>query len=447
MTRRDFLRRYGIASSALTLSPFFLERMAAVCQAATNRTRVYLVKDKNGDFTGNINKLWDLADIANRYINPTDVVVIKANGQWQNQGYTHTGCIKALIDKILQIPGYSGEILICDNTTNRVAPGQLGFDATLAPTNNRANNWSAMNWNELAASYRPAKPVATVQWTNDYRWRSVSSVPSFSAWDPAQGTGWSRSFFSYNGNNMYLSYPVFQSPLTPGRMIDMKNGVWENGAYTGRKVKAIFMPTLNNHGNAAEDYAGVTSAVKSFFGATEIHTDDCVTWNSFYHIHSNSFRFNDPYCGVKTGGDTNAARYAGELVGRYINTMYAPVLYITAAMFSGWESRIGKAAPTNTVLACENPVSLDYISCRDVISPHAAWLNPDLDNNTRKQLLGCSSQGIGTLDPALIDVVSYDFSHPTTSRLDIERKIRDFKAGTATEQQVKDVIKQYMSGN
>jgi hypothetical protein len=27
-------------------------------------------------------------------------------------------------------------------------------------------------------------------------------------------------------------------------MIDMKNGVWENGSYTGRKVKAIFMPTL-----------------------------------------------------------------------------------------------------------------------------------------------------------------------------------------------------------
>jgi hypothetical protein len=42
MTRRHFLRRYGIASSALTLSPFFMERFAAVCEAATNNfTRVY----------------------------------------------------------------------------------------------------------------------------------------------------------------------------------------------------------------------------------------------------------------------------------------------------------------------------------------------------------------------------------------------------------------------
>jgi hypothetical protein len=442
-SRREFLRRAGIASSALTLSPFFLERMSAVCEAAATRTRVYKVQ--NGSYITNINKLWEMAEIATKYIGSTDVVVIKGNAQWQNQGYTHTGCIKALIDLILQIPGFSGEVLICDNITNRVAPGQTGFDATTA---NRANNWSDKNWNELAQDYQAAKkPVATVQWTNDYtNWPSVGSLPSVSAWDPAQGTGWSRSFFSYNGRNMYLSYPVFLSPITPGRMIDMKNGVWENGHYTGRKVKAIFMPTLNNHGNGAEDYAGVTSAVKSFFGATEIHTDDCAVWNGFYHIHSNSFALNDPYCGVKSG-DPEAARYAGELVGRYINTMYAPVLYITAAMFAGWQSRVGQAVAANTVLACENPVSLDYIACRDVISPYAAWLNPNQNNNTRKQLLGCNGQGIGTLDPTSIDVYTYDFNHPTTTRLDIERKIRDFKAGKATEQQVKDAIKQYMSGN
>jgi len=194
------------------------------------------------------------------------------------------------------------------------------------------------------------------------------------------------------------------------------------------------MPTLNNHGAGGEDYAGVTSAIKSFFGATEIHVGDDATWNGYYHIHSSSYT-------------QHSAQTAGELVGRFINTMYAPALFITAAMWSGWQSRTGDAVETKTVLACENPVSLDYVACRDVISPYASWLNPDLDNNTRKQILGCNSQGIGTIDPQQIEVITFDFNKPTANRVDIERKIRDFKAGQATEQDVKDTVKLYMEGD
>jgi hypothetical protein len=120
------------------------------------------------------------------------------------------------------------------------------------------------------------------------------------------------------------------------------------------------------------------------------------------------------------------------------------VLYITAAMFSGWYNRTDVAAQTNTVLACENPASLDYISSRDVISPYASWLNPDQDSHTRQQILGANSQGIGTIDPTKLQVISYDFLNPTATRLDVERKMRDYKAGKATEQDVKDVIKLYM---
>lgn len=433
MTRREFLRYYGIASSALTLSPFFLERMAAVCQAASSLTRVYKVK--NGDCFQNVAKLWEMLDGPAKYIGLTDVVVIKGNAQWPNQGYTHTGCIKAVIDQILQIPGFSGEIILGDNIQGGGNNGATGFDAT---TGNRTNNWPNKNWNELAADYRSSgKPVATVSWANDPDWRAPAlPLPSFSAWNPADGNGWPRYFLSANGRNTYLSYPVFQSPLTSGRMIDLKNGVWENSGYTGRKVKTIFMPTLNNHGWGSEDYAGVTSAVKSFFGATEIYHgspySDNFVWNSYHSIHSSSYTQSD-------------AQAAGELAGRYINNLYAPALYITAAMYVGWESRTGGAAAANTVLACENPVSLDYVACRDVISPYASWLDPNQNNHTRQQLLGCNSQGIGTLDPQQIEVITCDFNHPAATRLDIERRIRDFKAGKATERDVKDVIKLYMS--
>ena len=51
-------------------------------------------------------------------------------------------------------------------------------------------------------------------------------------------------------------------------------------------------------------------------------------------------------------------------------------------------------------------MTLDYVACRDVISPYAAWLNPDLNNNTRKQIVGCNSQGIGTIDPSMFQIVT-----------------------------------------
>lgn len=442
MSRRRFLRYNGIATSALTLSPFFLERLTTVCEAAANPTRVYKVM--NGvDCFQNMAKLWELLGGAAAYINPTDVVVIKGNAQWPNQGYTHTGCIKAVIDTILAIPGFSGEILLCDNIQGGGGGGgTYGFDV---PASSRINNWPTMNWSELGNSYASqGKPVATVRWQNDSNWRSPQTVPSFSAWNPANGNGWTRYFLRYNGRNTYLSAPVFQSPITPGRMIDVMKGVWENGSYTGRKVKAIFMPTLNNHGvsgGGVEDYAGVTSAIKSFYGATEIfhgspsYISDDYIWNGFYSIHANSYTQFDALAG-------------GNLVGTYINNLYAPVLYITSAIYSGWYNRVttSGAAFTNTVLACTNPVTLDYVACRDVISPYAAWLNPDLNNNTRKQIVGCNSQGIGTIDPSLFQTVTYDFNKPATTRLGLDQAVRNFKAGTATQQNVKDVIRQYMEG-
>lgn len=428
-TRREFLRYSGVASSALAFSPYFLERLTAWAQTAPALTTVYKVMN-GADCFQNIAKLWQLLGGPARYIGGTDIVIIKGNAQWPNQGYTHTGCIKAVIDQILAIPGFAGEIIICDNTTTGGSAGAWGFDATVG---NRVHNWPDHNWNSLAAAYKASgKPVATKKLTQG-TWRAIT-FPGMSEWNPANGEGWTRSFFSHNGRNTYFSYPIFQSPLTPGRMIDMKNGVWEGGSYTGRKVKAIYMPTLNNHGWGGEDYAGVTSAIKSFFGATEIHSGDDATWNGYYHIHSSSYT-------------QSSALTAGELVGRYLNTMYAPALYITPAIWSGHESRTGAATETNTVLACENPVTLDYVACRDVIAPYAAWLNPTLNNNTRKQILGCASQGIGTIAPDLFEVVTFDFDNPTTTRLDIDRKVRDFKAGTATEREVKDVIGQYMEGH
>ena len=421
MSRREFLRRFGIASGALTLSPYFLDRMASVCEAAGAGVKVFQVR--NGDCFQNTAKLWEMLGGPSRYIGPNDIVVIKGNAQWPNQGYTHTGCIKGVIDKILDIPKFSGEVLICDNTQLYGSDERFGFDADV---DHRTHNWPNHNWNSLAAEYQTnGKPVAVKRWRSDTNYYTVH--------DPANGEGWTRSFFTFHDYNTYFSCPILASPLTPGRLIDMKNGVWEGGHYTGQKVKTIFMPTLNTHGEGTwnPDHTGVTSAIKSFFGATEIHDGVGGPWNGYYNVHPSSFGRARP-------------DYAGELHARYMQNMYSPVLYITAAMWSGHYSRTGAATETKTVLACENPATLDYIACKHVISPYAPWLNPDDNNDTRQQILGCIAGGVGTITPGAFELITYDFNHPTYSRLDIERKIRAVKAGSATEQDAKDMIKAYM---
>jgi hypothetical protein len=451
LSRREFLRRSGIASGALTLSPFFLERCTSLCQAAANLTRVYKVQNATLAPDFGISQLLGMMGGIGQFVNPTDVVVIKANAQWPNQGYTHTGCIKGVIDAILAIPGYSGEIIICDNLQSGGVSGQTGFDATPSYRN---NNWPDQNWNSLAAQYQTAgQPVSTKGWGNNgSNFTLPSRLPGFVSWNPANGEGWGRYFFPYNagGNSSgsFVSCPVFASPLTSGRMIDMQpgGGVWQNGAYTGRKVKAIFMPTLNNHGTGAQDGAGVTSAIKCFYGATEIPGGPASTsqncqypYNGFYSAHGD--------CQGSFG------QTIGTMTGNFLNNLYSPVLFITSAIYAGIYNRwdADGATQTNTVLACTNPATLDYVSCRDLMAPYAPWLSPDnpaSSNNTRQQILACNGLGIGTINPQQFEVVAYDLLNPPTgTRLGIEQAIRNFKAGTASEQTVKNAIQQYMEGD
>jgi hypothetical protein len=430
LSRRKFLREFGIGSTALTFSPFFLQGLErAFGQGPT--VRVYKVM--NGDCFQNTAKILEMMGGIGKYIGATDSVVIKGSAQAGSQGYTHTGCIKGVIDQVLNIQNFSGEVFICDNAQN--VSSAPGFDAA---ADARTHNWPDHNWTTLAAEYQAnGKPVAAKRWHN----QENEDTPQTDISGPADGEGWIRSFFNgVNDRDNYLSYPIFESPLTSGRMIDPRNGVWAGGAYTGEKVKTIFMPTLNNHGQGAEDTMGVTSAIKSFIGATEILYSIGHAFRGYLNMHVSAY-------------NVAGFPWIGGLTARYIQTLYAPVLYVTAAMWAGYHSRSGAAAETKTVLACENPATLDYVACRDVLHPAAeaadfpeytGWLNPDNDNKTRRSILGAVNSGVGTITPGEFEIISYDFANPSVTRLDIDRKIKAYREGGATEQEVKDLIREYM---
>ena len=83
--------------------------------------------------------------------------------------------------------------------------------------------------------------------------------------------GWVRATYTTTANSRTVRVPhaLLRSAYS-GNVIDLKNGVWNNGSYTGQPVKVIFLPTLNNHGSfGSEDYAGPTSALKCHLGIVE----------------------------------------------------------------------------------------------------------------------------------------------------------------------------------
>jgi hypothetical protein len=67
---------------------------------------------RNGTPVSNVESAIALAGGIQQFVGRDDVVVLKPNGQWPNQGYTHTQSMKALIDVILNRPGgFDGEVI------------------------------------------------------------------------------------------------------------------------------------------------------------------------------------------------------------------------------------------------------------------------------------------------------------------------------------------------
>lgn len=215
----------------------------------------------------------------------------------------------------------------------------------------------------------------------------------------ASQQGWVHASYTTtaNGRTVELSYAVIRSSYSDN-LIDLKNGVWHDGAYTGQKVKVILLPTLNNHGSFnSEDYAGPTSTVKCHIGFV-----DFGNLSSHYSLHN--VGYSNPI----------SPQAFGELVGQLITQVINPSFYMTCAEYTGYRSRTDTtAAHTKTVGLCTDPVSLDYWMCKNVMLPCApsqTFMDPDLDYNLRKALAACNAKGVGTINPAEISLHRSDLS-------------------------------------
>jgi len=266
LTRREFLKALGVFAAV----PVLGRRLDRLVQAPSQMVDGYVAR--NGTPITNVEQVIALAGGIQRFVDHDDVVVLKPNGQWPNQGYTHTQSIKALIDVILSRPGgFGGEIILIEHVHRDPTTAMNGSYCWNMSVSNRINNWPAMNYLELVADYHnrgfPNVTADPLYDSGQGNWIKVTGPAAVAAGKQ----GWVHSSYTTaaNGRTVELSYPILRSSYSD-KLIDLKNGVWNSGDYNGQKVKLIFLPNLNNHGSFNnEDYAGPTSALKTHIGIVD----------------------------------------------------------------------------------------------------------------------------------------------------------------------------------
>ena len=174
VTRRQFLASLGAAGLTSLLGTGPKHRTPG---ASVQGPPYHVYVARNGTPFTNVQRVVALAGGIQSFIGYSDAVVLKPNGQWPLQGYTHTQCLKALIDLILGRPGgFGGEIIIAEHVHRSPSEALNGnYCWNMSTGYNRTNNWPDMNYLELVA---------------DYQSRNIFNVTAIPFYDSGQSTDW-----------------------------------------------------------------------------------------------------------------------------------------------------------------------------------------------------------------------------------------------------------------
>ncbi|MBU1057118.1 MAG: DUF362 domain-containing protein [Proteobacteria bacterium] len=394
---------------------------------------VYLAQGKSPEL--NIQSVIKQLGGIRKIIEPDDIVIIKPNAQWWNQGMTNTDNIKGFIDEILSIHNFTGEIVIAENH-------QYSEDKSRGWTTDHPNG--KYNYYELIDHYHKIgfNRISPYHWHNAGKNIEIREGDAEGNNDyvshPDEGDGYvwlkEKIFTSGENRECMMSYPIFTSAVT-GRRIDLMRGVYENGHFDRSKLKFINFSALNFHSH----YCGITASVKNLMGVVDMTCGYQGTApEGFFNFHfigeesklyllglrvnyylrrlkRNNMQFIGNY--IKQLGYFNFY-YTGGALGYWLKHICCPDLNIISAEWVGWGSRtdLTKRHHAKMVLASTDPVALDYIAARDVLLPAAVentndsnllkLLNPELKEGPFfKFLYETYKQGVGNIDPNKIKVI------------------------------------------
>ncbi|MCJ8502103.1 DUF362 domain-containing protein [Desulfatitalea alkaliphila] len=390
------------------------------------RSRVYLAQGDTPE--NNMAAILDALGGIEQFIGPEDIIILKPNSQWWAQGMTNTNTMKAFMETVLAIPGFSGEIIIADNH-QFAEPNSRGWT-----TEERNGDF---NYNELVAHFQDrGHPNVT-----KYHWRGAGPNPNPIEGDdqlgskivkgPGEGDGyvWSRDivYTSSLGRRCLLTWPVFTSAYS-GVTIDFKNGAWKDGAYIDQPVKFINFSAINHHG----PYVGATASIKNYMGIVDMTCGfHGSTPDGYYNTHFIGLRdlrlpLQDKYpWRVRNWINQYNWQYfehTGGVLGTFMREVRIADLNIITAHWVGWGSRTQKelSGYPRAILASRDPVALDYTACREILLPMTRNNNDyiwhdglmKLNDPTQKDqplyrfIEKCHEEGIGNIMPRKIDLVA-----------------------------------------
>ena len=410
--RRQFIWKILLLLSAMVFKP----RAYAKAPQAPKKTgdiQCALYRAINGKPDENLIRVIEMLGGINEIVGSDDVVVIKPNVQWWNQGAPNLLSMKTFIDLIMnRSGGFSGEVVIAENCHRGNSPENSlgsGWKPVFA-RNSDLDNIS--NYNSLSAHL---KKKYGNRFTTSH-WIDVDAGAK-RIYDPADGPGYvfcdgtgGVPLISFDNGchgdklrEVIMTYPVFKTDN--GTMVDFKNGIWENGSYTEQPLKFINFAALNHHSS----YCGATSAVKNYLGISDLSggadpNNGGKLTAKYYNFHS--FPFNKWSPGPAPG-------MLGAEIGVFMNTIRKADLNITTAEWIGLSSRTEPpVANTKAVVACKDPVALDYHACKYLLYPNSSQPlhNPDDKKGPlHNYLLKCAEKSSLSFDEKHVEVKSYDF--------------------------------------
>lgn len=386
-----------------------------------DRSQVYWVK--NGTPYENVRKILEMMGGIEQFVGKNDIVILKPNAQWWNQGRTNLWAMKCCIDQILAINGFNGEIIIGenqhfmdstlpageeDNVRGWITTGDINGD--IDGEEHSLNSLIALYQrkgipNVTKAHWRDGGPKRPGSWGSGQNGGVVKS--------PAEGDGyvWSDEEYVYKKKlglkswRVKMSYPVFTSSYS-GVTIDLKEGAFlrdgkGGGRYLAeRPVRLINFPVLNTHGKDT----GITSSIKNYMGITDM---SCGRWgkepDGYVNVH-------------QCGGKRYPFAKAGPL-GHFMKTIRMADLNIVTAEWVGWGHRtnITKATRMKSILAGTDPVALDYCGAKYLILPlskKSMLHDPDNPKSPIHNFLQLArkTMGAGAVGEQNIEMIRHDFS-------------------------------------
>lgn len=362
-----------------------------------------------------------------------DVVIVKVSAQWWNQGMTNVAAARRVIEQVLAVPGFRGEVVVFENTHFRLPDGS---GLSRAWTHDSERNVDVPGWTKLGdlvphfdklgakVSFVGLVDAGRSSLANDH-WHDPShahgvyggdgrgpiepgEVRDGYRWELGEAFRLRRSLVDYAQTP--LSWPRFTAPRS-GLVVDLRDGLLRRDGgrlvpVEGGKLRWINLVTANEHAST-----GFTGAVKAPMGVVDMSagrlgSDPRIAeYQSVHHF----------------GMPAASWRMAGPLA-HFAKNVRKPDLILAIAE---WVGAVPAGVPWNeetqdhrlaaetahrveTVVAGTDPVAIDTWCVRNLLMPlrgaHAPLYDLDQPDSKVSRFLRYYRQvlGTGTLDPNLI---------------------------------------------